>query len=222
MNVFSSFEPKDHIPFFLLLAFIGGFVDASSFVVFKVFTGHLTGNSVLSMVYAVQMDWNMLSFSAISMVGFFLGTLSGSWFRIKYASPSLHIYVISFVFFLFTTVFTLHFFVPSFYSTNLAILITSLSMGIINGYFNKAGSVSIHSTYVTGMTTSCINAFLNNAKGDSGKKLLFFAVLSFIFGALSGGYLSVNYHLAGFSCVLIFLFIAIIYSIKFRHYQASV
>jgi uncharacterized membrane protein YoaK (UPF0700 family) len=217
MKAFSGFEQKDHIPFFLLLTFIGGFVDASSFVIFNVFTGHLTGNSVLSMIYLAQMDWAMLGLSAISIAGFFLGTLSGSWVRIKDMSPALHIYVISLVFLLFSIVFACHFFMPSFYSTNLAIFLISLSMGIINGYFNKAGSVSIHSTYVTGMTTSCINSFLKNAEGDTGKKLLFFAVLSFIFGALSGGYLSVNYHLGGFSSVLILLFAAIVYSAKFRH-----
>lgn len=89
-------------------------------------------------------------------------------------------------------------------------------MGIQNGYFNKAGSVSIHSTYVTGMTTSCINAFLTNVEGDIGKKLLLAAVLSFILGALSGGYLSVHYHLGGFACVLVLFFSAMVYSVKFR------
>lgn len=216
MNVLSSSVRKDHIPFFLLLTFIGGFVDASSFVIFKVFTGHLTGNSVLSMIYLAQMDWAMLGLSAISLVGFFLGTFSGSWTRIKVTSPSLHMYVIGSVFLLFSYVFALHFFAPSFFSINLAIFIISLSMGLINGYFNKAGSISMHTTYVTGMTTTCINAFLNNAPG-TGKGLLLSAVIAFMLGALSGGYLSVNYHLSGFSCVLILLFAAVVYSTKFRH-----
>ena len=216
MKAFFSFEQKDHIPFFLLLTFIGGFVDASSFVIFKVFTGHLTGNSVLSMIYLSQMDWAMLSLSAISLAGFFLGTLSGSWMRIKYTLSSLHIYVISLLSLLFSIVFALYFFLPSLYSVNLAIFTIGLSMGIQNGYFNKAGSVSIHSTYVTGMTTSCINAFLTNVEGDTGKKLLLAEVLSFILGALSGGYLSVHYHLGGFACVLVLFFSAMVYSVKFR------
>ncbi|EKT53676.1 YoaK family protein [Providencia burhodogranariea] len=216
MNAFSNVEPNTHLPFFLLLAFIGGFVDASSFVIFEVFTGHLTGNSVLSMIYLAQMNWAMLLLSAISILGFFLGTLTGSWFRMKKTSPSQHSYVISLVFILFAIVFSLHFFAPSAYSINLAIFMISLSMGIQNGYFNKAGSIGIHTTYVTGMTTSCIGAFLKNVEGDKSKKVLLCAVLSFIFGALAGGYLSVNYHLAGFSCVLILLFSAIIYSVQFK------
>lgn len=215
MKVFTGFEHSDHIPFFLLLTFIGGFVDASSFVIFKVFTGHLTGNSVLSMIYLAQMDWGMLSLSVISLAGFFMGTLSGAWARIKITSPSLHMYMIISVFLLFSIVFILHFFVPSFFSVNLAILMISMSMGIINGYFNKAGSVSIHTTYVTGMTTTCINAMLSNSPG-AGKSVLFFAIIAFMLGALSGGYLSVNYQFGGFSCVLILLFAAVVYSAKFR------
>lgn len=54
-----KFEPNSHTPFFLLLAFISGFVDACSFVVFEVFTGHLTGNSILSMVHLAKLDWPM-------------------------------------------------------------------------------------------------------------------------------------------------------------------
>lgn len=216
MNDVSHSEPSFHLPFYLLLAFIGGFVDASSFVLFEVFTGHLTGNSVLSMIYLAQMNWDMLWLSMVSIFGFVLGTLSGTLTRMKSQSSSLEIHIIISVFLLFSIVFLLHFFAPRLYSTNLAIFIISLSMGIQNGYFNKAGTVSLRSTYVTGMTTSCISAFLKNNPQDNSKKVLLIAVLSFIAGALAGGYLSVNYHLAGFSAVLVLLLMAIIYSIRFR------
>ena len=217
MNTQPLPESTMKLPFYLLLAFIGGFVDACSFVIFEVFTGHLTGNSVLSMIYLAQMNWGLLLLSMISIGGFVLGTLSGTLTRMR--SPSLvqEPYIIIIVFLLFSVVFSVHSFAPSLYSMNLAIFIISLSMGIQNGYFNKAGNVSIHSTYVTGMTTSCIGAFLKNSPEDSSKKVLLAAVLSFIFGALTGGILSVNYHFAGFSAVLILLAIAIIYSIRLRH-----
>lgn len=216
MTALSDSESRIQLPFYLLLAFIGGFVDASSFVIFEVFTGHLTGNSVLSMIYLSQMNWALLSLSIISICGFVLGTISGTLTRMKSPSFILEPYIITVVFLLFSAVFLLHFFVPYLYSGNLAIFIISLSMGIQNGYFNKAGDVSIHSTYVTGMTTSCIGAFLKNSPEDNSKKVLSAAVLSFIFGALAGGYLSVNYHFTGFSAVLILLAIAIIYSMRLR------
>ncbi|MBS0848059.1 YoaK family protein [Citrobacter sp. JGM124] len=216
MNVRQKPESSMKLPFYFLLAFIGGFVDACSFVLFEAFTGHLTGNSVLSMIYVAQKDWALLLLSVISIFGFVLGTLTGTFTRMK--SPSLvrEPYIVTLVFLLFSIVFLLHFFIPELYSMNLAIFIISLSMGIQNGYFNKAGDVSVHSTYVTGMTTSCIGAFLKNTPEDNSKKVLLAAVLSFIFGALAGGFLSVNYHFAGFSVVLILLAIAIIYSIR-RH-----
>lgn len=216
MSLF-KFEPNSHTPFFLLLAFIGGFVDASSFVIFEVFTGHLTGNSILSMVYLAQMDLSMLLLSAISIAGFFTGTLFGSWFRIKNNQLSCYRLVIGLVFLLFSSVFILYFLIHALYSPTLVIFIISLSMGIQNGFFNKVGSVGIHSTYVTGMTTSCINAFLKNVKGDNSKKVLFLAVLFFILGGLTGSVLSVKFHFAGFLFVLILLFIAFIYSLKIRN-----
>lgn len=208
-----KFEPNSHTPFFLLLAFIGGFVDASSFVVFEVFTGHLTGNSILSMVYLAKLNWSMLLLSAVSISGFFLGTCLGSWQRLKNNSLRDYRFLVGLLFLLFAGVFALYFFAHTFYSVNIAIFIISLSMGLQNGFFNKAGTVGIHSTYVTGMTTSCINAFLKNVEGDSSKKVLFFAVLSFLLGGLTGGVLSVNYQFLGFSFVLVLLALAFIYSL---------
>lgn len=90
-------------------------------------------------------------------------------------------------------------------------------MGLQNGFFNKIGSVSIHSTYITGMTTSWIAAILKRSKEDDSKIItLFLFIISFILGALAGGILSVNYHLLGFSSVLMLLFIALIYSVSLR------
>ncbi|WP_392551613.1 YoaK family protein [Orbus wheelerorum] len=212
MKAMVNLAANTHLAFFCLLAFIGGFVDASSFVIYGVFTGHLTGNSVLSMVFLAQMNWAMLIISLISISGFLVGTLLGAWVRMKYSLPLLHLYIICAEFLLFAAVFMLYFLAPLFYVSNLAIIMISLAMGIQNGYFNKSGTINTHSTYITGMVTTCVAAFLNNAKGDVSKKVLLCCVLSFIGGALVGGSLSVNYHLLGFAGVLVLLFFAIIYS----------
>jgi hypothetical protein len=39
------------------LAFIGGYADASSFLLARTLTGHLTGNCVLAAVSAAGKDW---------------------------------------------------------------------------------------------------------------------------------------------------------------------
>lgn len=210
-------ESEGHIPFFLLLAFIGGFVDASSFVIFNVFTGHLTGNSILSVIYLANMDLSLLLLSVVSILGFLSGTLFGTWGRIKSTLPLLHAYSLVTVLTLFSIVFALYFFVPEFYSTNLSIFMISLAMGLQNGCFNKVGSISFHSTYITGMTTSCINAFINKGNGESGKKIFLFSILLFICGGGAGALLSVNYHFIGFSFIILPLLIAVIYSLRFSH-----
>ncbi|WP_392562105.1 YoaK family protein [Orbus sturtevantii] len=212
MKVSDNFQPDTHLIFFCLLAFIGGFVDAGSFVIFGVFTGHLTGNSVLSMIFLAQLNWAMLIISLISIFGFLFGTFSGALIKIRYSLPLLHVYILFAELLLFALVFILYFGASSLYSGNLAIIMISFSMGIQNGYFNKAGTVNTHSTYVTGMITSCIHVFLNNMKDDINKKVLLFCILSFILGALIGGVLSVNYHLVGFAGSLGLLFGAVIYS----------
>ncbi|HDU8656074.1 TPA: DUF1275 domain-containing protein [Morganella morganii subsp. morganii] len=216
MNSFSDLKCHTHLSFFLLLCFTGGFVDAGSFVIFEVFTGHLTGNSVLSMIYVTQMNWKALLISAVSVSGFIFGTMSGAVLRMKSESPSLYKYITGLIFIIFITVFSLRFFAVSMYSDNFTVFMISFSMGVLNGCFNKVGVVGIHPTYVTGMTTSCIGALLKNTKGDNSKKTLFFAVLSFVSGALTGGFLSVNYHFAGFSAALILLFAALLCSPGFK------
>ncbi len=39
------------------LAFVGGYVDAASFVLAKTFTGHVTGNLVLGAIALAAHDW---------------------------------------------------------------------------------------------------------------------------------------------------------------------
>ena len=41
------------------LAFIGGYADASSYLLARTFTGHLTGNCVLAAVSTASGDWHL-------------------------------------------------------------------------------------------------------------------------------------------------------------------
>lgn len=77
-------RPKILLPLYILLfTFIGGFADASSFLLSGIFTGHLTGNLVLCAVYGVQGSYFLLFHCICAVIGFTSGTMLGVWFRIE-------------------------------------------------------------------------------------------------------------------------------------------
>ncbi len=41
------------------LAFVGGYADASSYLLAQTFTGHITGNSILAAVSLVNREWSI-------------------------------------------------------------------------------------------------------------------------------------------------------------------
>lgn len=76
--------PKVLLPLYIFLfTFIGGFADASSFLLSGIFTGHLTGNLVLCAVYSIQGNYYLLFHCICAVIGFISGTIVGVWFRIE-------------------------------------------------------------------------------------------------------------------------------------------
>lgn len=209
-------QTKEQLIFFAILAFIGGFVDASSFIMFETFTGHLTGNSILSVIYLAKFNWSMLALTIVSIIGFFLGTLGSSWLKIRKGKTTLQPFILLLALCLFTLVFSLYFFVPAFYFDSTSIFLISLSMGMQNGYFSKLDSTGVHTTYITGMTTNCIGAFLKKPGFDAGKKDYIYPIFCFVLGGFCGGAVSNYLGYRGFALVLIPLIIAVLLSFKLR------
>ena len=57
------------------LAFVGGYADASSFLIARTFTGHLTGNCVLAAVSAASQDWYLTLDRLLAVIVFLAGIL---------------------------------------------------------------------------------------------------------------------------------------------------
>src|SRR5271165_2853020 len=57
------------------LAFIGGYADASSYLLVRTFTGHLTGNCVLAAVSAASKDWYLTLDRLLAVIVFLGGIL---------------------------------------------------------------------------------------------------------------------------------------------------
>jgi uncharacterized membrane protein YoaK (UPF0700 family) len=76
-------KPKDPSPRLVLvtflLAFLGGYADAVSYLSTEVFAGHLTGNLVLLMIHLAQSAWRASAADALAVGAFLLGTARAEW-----------------------------------------------------------------------------------------------------------------------------------------------
>lgn len=212
----------------ILFTFIGGFADASSFLISGVFTGHLTGNLVLSTVYGVNQNYQLLGRTIIAIIGFISGTIFGVWFRTQnkkqfYYKTSI---ALCFQFSVFISVFILNMY---FYNDTSHIIFfggLSFVLGLQNGTINSLNKIGMHSSYVTGMSTNLINNYFTLQKSDPNYtqrstlyKIQILLVLAFVTGALVGVICIHFMHFLGFTILGILLLTSIILSIYLQRQE---
>lgn len=220
-------HPKILLPLYIFLfTFIGGFADASSFLLSGIFTGHLTGNLVLCAVYGIQENYLLLFHCICAVIGFTSGTMLGVWFRIEkkiqlaYKTPIALIFQLAVIILIFVID------LLSNTDTSHILFFTGLSfaLGMQNGTINKLYKIGVHSSYVTGMTTTLINNYLMLEKTDpeyTNKTILyvmqFFIILFFVIGALTGSLCIYLMDFMGFSILGLLLVCSITLSIYIQH-----
>jgi len=57
------------------LAFVGSYGDASSFLLARTFTGHLTGNCVLAAVSVASKEWHLMLDRFLAVIAFLAGII---------------------------------------------------------------------------------------------------------------------------------------------------
>jgi uncharacterized membrane protein YoaK (UPF0700 family) len=140
------------------LAFVGGYGDAAGLVLAKTFTGHITGNVVLTAVAMAGRDWRAtvqhLLAIATFLFGVFLSELVARRRRAPVSLPLLPIVMGIEVILIVAACLTLE----SKFAFRLEIFLVcvALALGMQNGAFRSAGGISVHTTYLTGMTTSLV------------------------------------------------------------------
>ena len=140
------------------LAFVGGYGDAASFILAKTFTGHLTGNFVLTAISIDGHDWPTFFRRILAIALFLTGILlSVTLERLVARKPSwsllptvmgLEIILISLAYFAFTSHLAGR--------LELFVIGMSLALGLQNGALRQARGISVHTTYVTGMITNLL------------------------------------------------------------------
>jgi uncharacterized membrane protein YoaK (UPF0700 family) len=140
------------------LAFVGGYGDAASFVLAKTFNGHVTGNLVLAAIAVAAHEWRAafghLSAIFTFLIGIFVSVLivrprkASSW-------PLLPTIIAMEV--ILIVLASLALASGMAHGIEIFVILVSLALGLQNGGFRRAGGISVHTTYLTGMITSLIS-----------------------------------------------------------------
>jgi uncharacterized membrane protein YoaK (UPF0700 family) len=142
------------------LAFVGGYGDAAGLVLAKTFTGHITGNVVLTAIAVAGRDWRAtlqhLLAIATFLFGVFLSQIAARRRKAPAALPLLPIVMGIEVILIAAACLTLE--SKLVFRLEIFLACVALALGMQNGAFRSAGGISVHTTYLTGMTTSLIAA----------------------------------------------------------------
>jgi uncharacterized membrane protein YoaK (UPF0700 family) len=142
------------------LAFVGGYGDGASFVLAKTFTGHVTGNLVLAAIAIAAHEWRAVLGHFLAIVTFLTGIFVSvlmvrplkAWSSWPLLPTVMAIEVI--------LILGAYLALASGMARGIEIFVifVSLALGLQNGAFRRAGGISVHTTYLTGMITSLISA----------------------------------------------------------------
>ncbi|EFN6163020.1 TPA: DUF1275 domain-containing protein, partial [Escherichia coli] len=149
----------------LVLTLVGGFCDSSAFVMQGIFTGHITGNTILAAVYLMREKWNMSGYCALALCFFLSGTYLGNLFRLHNQKETLYHLVIPLLLQQTVLIVIGSVLWVTGHHEFFALLLT-LSMGLQNGVITRLNNITVHSTYITGMTTTLLKSLATPSSPD--------------------------------------------------------
>jgi uncharacterized membrane protein YoaK (UPF0700 family) len=192
------------------LAFVGGYADASSYLLARTFTGHLTGNCVLAAVSAASTDWYLTLDRLLAVIVFLAGILF-SLILNRFVPVRLRQYSLAIAMFIeVLLILSAFLFLSNRANAEPFIVCMCLALGIQNGALDKTHGISVHSTYMTGMVTTLMQKSFGrlfsrrSLKEDSSKNSARLTIqvlapmwISFISGALAGAVIVSSFHSIG-------------------------
>jgi uncharacterized membrane protein YoaK (UPF0700 family) len=191
------------------LAFVGGYGDAASFVLAKTFTGHVTGNLVLAAIAIAAHEWRAalghISAIVTFLIGIFVSALIVRPLKAWSSWPLLPTIIGMEV--ILIVLASLALASGMVHGIEIFVIFVSLALGLQNGAFRRAGGISVHTTYLTGMITSLI--FTEGEKYASGVlhvsarapdpeiELLYGIWIAFVVGAGTGAAMVLHFGAVG-------------------------
>jgi len=209
------------------LAFVGGYADASSYLLARTFTGHLTGNCVLAAVSAASKEWYLTLDRLLAVIVFLAGILVSlilnRFVPVRLRQYSLAIAMVLEV----LLIVSASLFLMNRANSEMFIVCMCLALGIQNGALDKTNGISVHSTYMTGMVTTLMQKSFRHLsskrspKEDSSRDSVRLTIqvlapmwISFIFGALAGAVIVSSFHSVGLLGIVLSLVLLICAEMK--------
>ena len=209
------------------LAFIGGYADASSYLLAGTFTGHVTGNCVLAAVSAASKEWFLTLDRLLAVIVFLAGILL-SFILNRFVPVRLRQYSLAVAMVIEVPLFlSASLLLSNKAARELFIVCMCLALGIQNGALHKTNGISVHSTYVTGMVTTLVQKTFDhysskgrpeeNSVKDSVRltmRILATMWISFIFGAAAGSVIVSSFQSFGLWGIVLPLVLLIVTEIR--------
>jgi uncharacterized membrane protein YoaK (UPF0700 family) len=191
------------------LAFVGGYGDAASFVLAKTFTGHVTGNLVLAAIAVAAHEWRAalghLSAIVTFLMGIFVIALIARPLKRWSSWPLLATIMGMEVILIVAASLALSF--ETAHGVQIFVISVSLALGLQNGAFRRAGGISVHTTYLTGMITSLLSTEAEKyasqpvlqpvTASDPKIELLYGIWIAFVLGAGTGAAMVLHFGAVG-------------------------
>ena len=198
-------EDRRYLVVSLILAFVGGFADAGSYILVGSFTGHITGNSILLAIHVVNSQWFQALSCLTAVIAFLAGTAGGvSWphppdqSACRRLAPVLALEI---------ALIALGMIIPVLPATgrrDVFLASLCLALGLQNGAVGKIDSVAFHTTFITGLSTTLVGALAIGKPGPN-RRLLPQIIGCFVVGAFLGAWAATRVGIASFIFVLTLL-----------------
>ena len=198
----------------LLYALAGGFADATSVLLYRTFTGHVTGNIIFLCLSLARREWSGAGTRLLAIVCFLVCTHLGARLASREHSGVWLFYC--------QATFLLPLVIMHPHANEVASLLGAAafccSLGLQNGVVTSSIGVSVHSTFMTGDLTKLLTrraahpgrADRLQPAEDFTEPVLLRVVVAFIAGAIAAGLLSRAFLVYEPFVLLVLLFAAMV------------
>lgn len=155
------------------LAFVGGYVDAVGFVALAhVFTGHITGNTVMLAIDVAEGTWSNIVRRLLAIVMFLAGMvlgavlnahLVGRGMRSRFA-PAFAVEAVLITPLILSDGAFAHGAMQAArpgWTLYALVALAATALGLQNGTLRKVGSATVHTTYISGMVTTLMEGVID-------------------------------------------------------------
>lgn len=185
-------------------AFLGGYADASGYVITGAFTGHITGAIVLAAMGAASRDWQNFILRLGGIAGFLISVALAESL-VEELGRKLSHYVLTLLIAIELTLFALGYLAASHHLNSaraLLVMCLSSTLGLQNGVWRRVGgAAAVHTTFFTGLSINLVATETDEkllhspgASSASSVKLPADLWLAFFLGATLGAAAALHFH----------------------------